>query len=67
MKAAALFIFALLALAVCVQAECDDACANGYAAFKRWCFSLGRTARCMALVNAPDQFNTQACLAYCPH
>lgn len=69
---ATLFLFCglLLLLAHAAQAQsrsCEDACASGYAAFRRWCFSMGPTAPCTSLVNSPRQFTAQACLRFCVH
>lgn len=52
-------------VAVAQQLTCQESCANGYAAFRQWCLSKGPTAKCTSLVNAPRQFNQQACLRFC--
>ncbi len=64
MRAILVFLLALT-LVGAVWAECEDACANGYAAFRQWCLAMGQSAPCTSLVNAPRQFNTQSCLRFC--
>lgn len=69
MKHILFLFFALLLVggAYADASSCESACANGYAAFRQWCFAMGPTAPCTSLVNSPRQFTTQACLRFCVH
>jgi hypothetical protein len=68
MRFAPLVFLLLISAVYLAQAQaptCQQACASGYASFRQWCMSRGPTAKCTSLMNAPRQFNPQACLRFC--